>query len=328
MAQQPKKSPPAKAPAPKKAASGGSPLLADVLRVLGTSVYSFLMALALAFIPVSLLLRAGMPSPVPVENNNPTPAADQQAAVPSLTPNPGCLEGALWWSANQSTYNAFAASLSELFSGAYDVQSVLVDLRSQRDNFANGVFPQCVGAARAELIAGMDETIAAFGENNPDSAETRLMTGKDRFAAGINLLWQLDIVTDPLSAPALDVAQGGGADCGASDWYEATASLRGQFILAFGSTDIASMTREQFERFIDEQRGLRDQVADAAYPDCAAGARQHFLNLMDAMISTYNNALVGAIDATFGDFERISYEIQFFTNWKRWLGLPGGAADY
>ncbi|MFN8372551.1 MAG: hypothetical protein U0694_06705 [Anaerolineae bacterium] len=307
--------------------SSSNSIPGDIARVLGAALYGVVMSLALAYLPVYLLLSASYGTTSDGSSTEPIDNGQPVAQAATFTPMPECDGAVNWWSAGRTYYDSFAASMSELFSGVFDVASVTADLRSQRDTFAAAQYPDCIAAARAELLAGMDETIAAFEESDPTTSEQRFLAGKDRFAAGINLLWALDVATDPTSAPSLDMPQGGGANCDAQAWYDNGRTQRESFLNAFGSIDV-SMTREQWQAFIREQRGVHDEYAALETPECAAAARQHFINLMDAILSAYEHAIDAEIDATFADYERLSYELQFYTNWKHWLGIDTPASDY
>jgi hypothetical protein len=310
--------------AKKQKSSSSNSILADLARIIAAAIYGVLMALALAYIPVNLIIRASFDTGTSANNQS---ESQEIAQAASPTPRPHCDGASNWWNANLDIYNDFAASMSELFSGVYDTSSVAASLTSERTTFSGTDFPACLSEARTEFLAGMDATIAAFNESDAAASEERFLTGKDHFAAGITILWELDVNTDPLSAPALDLPRGGGDNCAAVAWYNSGSGLRENFLNNFDNFN-PNITSEQWDRFVQEQRDIRDQYAELEYPACAESARQHFINFMDAIVASYEDAADGELDAIFADFDRLSYELQYYTNWKLWLNINAPAAQY
>ncbi len=247
------------------------------------------------------------------------PASDAPPPTADVTPTPEpavCDPDELraWWGIAVPAYYQMMFTLDQLGQGfdVDDYQRLFDAARAAYRAFDDASPPACVAPARAELLRGFDETLAAVRDaanNNAPSAASRASAARSAMATGLAALAAEQGLTPSATG------------CGAEFWNTGIAADVDRVFAIVGSVNISTSAAADLRSTVFELQRIRRYMGKLAAPDCVRLANQSLLSGVDSYIAMYQAAATGDRAAAASAEAAAAGQINTFRVEMRKLGL-------
>lgn len=257
----------------------------------------------------------------PITQTSPDTAAQEApTSAPLVVDAEGCVQGAVWWAAQQQNFNdLLIGGIDGLYLLTVDnVALVVQPLREKRNTSANQIpTPPCYINARNQLIRAMDSTIAALETNSRPTYSAALV----EYSSTLTQMWDQGVWTSPDSAAALSVPRGGGADCAPQPWLDSVRRDWDAITQTVDTVDLARGTPLALRATLDQVQASRGNLNFVTPEGCTVVLHRYLTTAIDDAIAGVQAALLGDLDTARTRFSGYLVNTVNLNAWLLWYGV-------
>lgn len=257
------------------------------------------------------------------------PPLASSAPLPTALPTCEQADRAAWWAGVDLAYRQFTAITPEVIASIENREAYLERLRLQREFIVNfqtpGIDEGCIASARAAALAYADAVIervriltelTGVDPNALNDSDARLAEAE--FAITLTL-WEVGALVEPESPPALALARGSGAACGAAEWYAQVEPIRADFAATAAQIDVVAMQPTTVRSLITEMQALAASADALPVPPCALVPNQLRAAIMTDQVLAFESLLRGQNAVADEAMARAEVAEARYALWKAWL---------